>query len=112
MAFEVRAATEAERPEVAQLIREMIPGVAADQRLAWLYERNPAGRALTWQSTDPAGTPIVRERNWITFQAGELRVCASCHGVNALDQAGRPAPRNPPQALRALLEWWKTRRRQ
>src|SRR5450830_1665512 len=31
----------------------------------------PARRALTWQSTDPAGTPIVRERNWITFQAGE-----------------------------------------
>ena len=45
MAFEVRAATEAERPEVAQLIREMIPGVAADQRLAWLYEKNPASNA-------------------------------------------------------------------
>src|SRR5512146_2015265 len=48
MTFEVRAATEAERPEVAQLIREMIPGVAADARLSWLYEKNPAGRALTW----------------------------------------------------------------
>src|SRR5207344_1501599 len=48
MAFEVRAATEAERPDVAQLIREMIPGVAADARLHWLYENNPAGRALTW----------------------------------------------------------------
>jgi hypothetical protein len=72
----------------------------------------PAGRALTWQTTDPAGTPIVRERNWITFQAGEVRVCASCHGVNALDQAGRQAPRNPPQALRALLGWWKTARKQ
>jgi hypothetical protein len=26
MAFEVRAATEADRPEVAALVREMIPG--------------------------------------------------------------------------------------
>ncbi|HTL33990.1 MAG TPA: GNAT family N-acetyltransferase [Kofleriaceae bacterium] len=61
MAFEVRAATEAERGDVAQLIREMIPGVAADARLAWLYEKNPAGRALTW---------IAREN-------GELAGCTS-----------------------------------
>jgi hypothetical protein len=68
----------------------------------------PARRALTWQTTDPKGTAIVRERNWITFQAGEMRVCASCHGVNARNQAGQPDPRNKPQALRELLEWWKT----
>lgn len=46
--FEVRVAREADRDDVAQLIREMIPGVAADQRLAWMYENNPAGRAITW----------------------------------------------------------------
>lgn len=68
----------------------------------------PARRALTWQSTDAAGTPIVRERNWITFQAGEMRSCASCHGTNTLDQAGRSAPANKPQALRQLLRYWKT----
>jgi mono/diheme cytochrome c family protein len=68
----------------------------------------PAGRALTWQTTDPRGTAVVRERNWITFQAGEMRVCASCHGVNSRDQAGRFAPLNPPEALRGLLKWWKT----
>jgi hypothetical protein len=68
----------------------------------------PARRALSWQTTDRSGEAIVRERNWITFQAGEMRVCASCHGVNARDQAGRAAPVHKPQALRALLGWWKT----
>ncbi|HEY5801425.1 MAG TPA: hypothetical protein VIT92_14470 [Burkholderiaceae bacterium] len=68
----------------------------------------PAGRALTWQTTDPAGNAIVRERNWITFQAGEVRVCASCHGVNSRDQAGFAAPINKPEALRELLAHWKT----
>ncbi|MES2149672.1 MAG: hypothetical protein V4508_07740 [Pseudomonadota bacterium] len=79
--------------------------IAADGSTAALV---PAGRALTWQSTDREGRPVVRERNWITFQAGEVRVCASCHGVNTLNQAGRPTPQNRPQALRDLLTWWKT----
>lgn len=61
MGFDVRAATSADRDEVTALIREMIPGVAADQRLRWLYEDNPAGRALTW---------IARE-------AGEVAGCTS-----------------------------------
>ena len=52
MAFEVRAARDDDRRDVTQLIREMIPGVAADQRLKWLYETNPAGRALTWIATE------------------------------------------------------------
>jgi hypothetical protein len=68
----------------------------------------PARRALTWQLTDPAGTGVVRERFWLTFQPGEMRSCASCHGVNRLDQAGNPPPTNPPQALRALVNWWRT----
>jgi hypothetical protein len=71
----------------------------------------PARRALSWQTTDRSGQAVVRERNWITFQAGEMRVCASCHGVNTHDQAGRPAPINQPEALRALLAWWKTQPR-
>jgi hypothetical protein len=79
--------------------------IAADGSTAALV---PARRALTWQTTDPAGTPIVRERNWITLQAGEMRVCASCHGINTHDQAGRLAPQNKPQALRDLLHYWKT----
>ncbi|MDB5958829.1 MAG: hypothetical protein JWP59_123 [Massilia sp.] len=69
----------------------------------------PARRALTWQTVDPAGTPIVRERNWITFQAGEMRTCASCHGTNTVNQAGLAAPMNKPEALRQLLRHWKAR---
>nr|WP_315484002.1 hypothetical protein [uncultured Undibacterium sp.] len=67
----------------------------------------PAARALTWQTTDPQGNPVVRERNWISFKAGEIRVCASCHGVNHRDQANFPAPMNKPEALRELLARWK-----
>ncbi|MES2297417.1 MAG: hypothetical protein V4582_10260 [Pseudomonadota bacterium] len=68
----------------------------------------PARRALTWQSLDPAGVPIVRERSWITLQPGEIRTCPSCHGLNSVDQAGRGVPANKPQALRELLSYWKT----
>jgi GNAT superfamily N-acetyltransferase len=53
MAFEVRAATEADRPEVAALVREMIPGVDVTARLEWLYtDKNPAGTALTWIASE------------------------------------------------------------
>jgi len=68
----------------------------------------PARRALAWQTTDATGTPIVRERVWVTFQPGEVRVCASCHGANDKDQAGRSAPTNEPEALRDLLKYWKS----
>lgn len=68
----------------------------------------PARRAMAWQSTDAAGVPIVRERVWVTFQPGEIRVCASCHGVNSRNQANQPTPTHKPEALRALLAHWKT----
>ncbi len=68
----------------------------------------PARRALAWQSTDAAGNAVVRERVWVTFQPGEVRVCASCHGVNTKDQSGAPPPVNKPEALRDLLRFWKT----
>ena len=52
----------------------------------------PAQRALSWELTnnDAPGAEkgVVRERYWLTFQPGEVRVCASCHGLNSLDQAG------------------------
>ena len=68
----------------------------------------PTKRALTWQTADASGTAIVRERNWITFQPGEIRSCPACHGVNKTDQAGKASPQNEPEALRQLLKWWKT----
>lgn len=67
----------------------------------------PARRALAWQTTDAAGNAVVRERVWITVQPGEVRVCASCHGANTQDQAGRATPTNKPEALRELMRAWK-----
>lgn len=67
----------------------------------------PARRAMTWQTTDAGGTGVVRERMWITFQPGEIRVCSSCHGVNDKDQAGNAPAANVPQALTDLMTHWK-----
>ena len=67
----------------------------------------PASRGLSWQLEDPAGNAIVRERYWLSFRAGEIRSCTSCHGVNSVDQAGHTVATNPPRALRELLESWK-----
>lgn len=78
--------------------------VAPDGSLAAFV---PAQRALTWQLTDSTGTGVVRERNWLTFQPGEIRVCGSCHGLSDKDQAGQSAPTNDPQALQTLLVQWK-----
>jgi hypothetical protein len=68
----------------------------------------PARRAMTWQLTDTEGSGVVRERYWLTFQPGEIRLCASCHGVNTKDQAGHLPPTNVPEALTRLLEYWKS----
>ena len=67
----------------------------------------PANRALSWQTVDPAGEPVVRERVWVTLQAGEIRTCAGCHGENSRNQAGEATPTNQPQALRELMRHWK-----
>lgn len=67
----------------------------------------PAQRALSWQLTDDEGTAVVRERYWLTFQPGEIRVCGACHGLSQYDQAGNTTPENPPQALLELLNEWQ-----
>ncbi len=79
--------------------------IAADGSVAAFV---PARRAVTWQTASPSGEPVVRERYWLTFQPGEIRACANCHGVNRKNQADQPASTNPPEALRALLRHWKT----
>src|SRR5678815_426329 len=48
---EIRAAAVEDRSDILTLVREMIPGVDAEARWRWLYETNPAGRALTWIAT-------------------------------------------------------------
>lgn len=68
----------------------------------------PAQRAMTWQLTDEEGVGVVRERYWVTFQPGEIRICTSCHGLSEYDQAGETPPTNPPQALLELLQYWQT----
>ena len=68
----------------------------------------PAQRAMTWQSIDPTGTPVVRERYWITFQPGEIRTCGGCHGVNDRDQSGALPSTIKAEAFRALLKHWQT----
>lgn len=78
--------------------------IAADGSVAAFV---PARRAMTWQTTDGAGAAVVRERMWITFQPGEIRVCESCHGVNEQDQAGNAVASNAPQALLQVLQTWK-----
>ncbi|MEA3208916.1 MAG: hypothetical protein QOE70_1973 [Chthoniobacter sp.] len=69
----------------------------------------PAGKAMTWHllDDDAAKTSQVKERFWVTFQRGEIRTCANCHGINTADQAGATKPVNPPAALAALLQFWK-----
>src|SRR6185436_3921096 len=68
----------------------------------------PARRAMTHQTTDTNGNHVVRERYWITYQPGEIRTCAVCHGLNAQNQAGGQLPTNAPTALRDLLRFWKS----
>jgi hypothetical protein len=68
----------------------------------------PARRAMSWHLSDPNHTPVVRERYWLTFQPGEVRVCASCHGINTKSQVNQNPPTNTPSALTALLQFWKS----
>ena len=77
--------------------------IAADGSVALFV---PARRAMAWQTTAADGEPVVRERYWITFQAGEVRVCDGCHGVNTVNQAGGGATTQTPQALSNLLQHW------
>ena len=69
----------------------------------------PANRAVTWQFTGTNNNEsVVKERYWISFRPGEVRTCANCHGINAVDQLGRSSPTNAPLALRQLLRTWRT----
>lgn len=78
--------------------------VAADGSVAAFV---PAQKPLTWQLIGPTGKPVVRERYWITFSAGEIRTCVNCHGINEKSQTGALPPANEPDALRDLLNTWK-----
>jgi hypothetical protein len=68
----------------------------------------PARRAMSWQLADTNGVGVVRERYWLTFAPGEIRTCASCHGINQTSQNNTAAPTNTPLALVQLLTYWKS----
>ena len=91
----------------AQLPFQGVPSAVAlapDGSVAALL---PARRAMSWQLTD-GQTPVVRERYWLSLQSGEIRVCASCHGVNQRSQTGSADAQNAPEGLRQLLRLYKT----
>ena len=70
----------------------------------------PTRRALSWQTTGADGTPVVRERFWLTVQPGEIRACDGCHGINRSGQAAQPPATNSPLALVALVQQWSAAR--
>ncbi|MBX3155939.1 MAG: GNAT family N-acetyltransferase [Deltaproteobacteria bacterium] len=53
----VRIADDGDRDEIDNLLAAMMPGADIPGRRRWLYDTNPAGRALTWVAT--AGTGEV-----------------------------------------------------
>ena len=77
--------------------------IAEDGSVAFFV---PARRALSWQSLSPVGEAVVRERYWITLQAGEIRACGGCHGVNQVDQSGALPSLQKAEAFRDLLRHW------
>lgn len=100
----IKATTLRPRPGITETPAGLPEGsttIAADGSVAALV---PAQRATSWQLIEHSGTPVVRERYWLSFQAGEIRSCTSCHGVNRTDQLGGDVAANPPAALRSLLE--------
>ncbi len=88
-----------------QQFRDSVMKVAEDGSVAGFV---PASRAMTWRLTDADGTGIVSERYWLTFQPGEIRVCASCHGLDTTDHQGLTEPENPPLALAELLQYFNS----
>jgi len=94
--------TTALNPQIYDGVREGTVRIGEDGSMAAIV---PAQRAMSWQLIDPEGEAVVRERYWISFQSGEIRVCASCHGVNTMDQQLAPLPTNTPMALTDLLDY-------
>ena len=102
--FSIRRAEPGDRRVVADLVREMMPGCDAERRLSWLYEGNPAGRALTWLAC--AGDDVAGCTSFFPFRLqldgaqalaalggdGWVRPTFRRHGIGAaLHEASRSA---------------------
>src|SRR5436853_7310900 len=69
--FVIRAASATEsasdRAEIRSVIEELIPGTDVDRRLAWMYDANPAGRAITWLAIDDATGAVAGATSYFPF---------------------------------------------
>ena len=59
MSFRVRPARDADAPAVLELLAEHVPQADPRARYAWLYQRNPGGRALTWVVEEETSATIA-----------------------------------------------------
>ena len=93
MGLTVELATAADRGAIVELVREMVPGVDPRTRMRWLYDDNPAGRALTWLARD--GREIAGATSYFPFRV-------RLDGADALGALGGDGYVRPPYRRRGL----------
>jgi GNAT superfamily N-acetyltransferase len=57
--YSIRAASDADQPEILALLREHTPQVDPARKWEWIYVGNPEGRALTWVAVDDASGDLA-----------------------------------------------------
>jgi hypothetical protein len=73
--FALREASDADRPQLLELISAMAPHVDPGKRWAWMYRGNPAGPALTWLAVDARTERIAGVSSYFPIRmwaAGEV----------------------------------------
>jgi GNAT superfamily N-acetyltransferase len=65
--FSIRTALPADHAAVRAVIAELIPSLDPLQRMAWMYEANPEGRAITWLAIDDATGAIAGATSYFPF---------------------------------------------
>ena len=63
---------------------------------------------LDCHSNLPEPLGVTQEKFSHDIHAQKGLTCASCHGINTVDQANHAPPTNSPLALVRLLNYWKT----
>jgi GNAT superfamily N-acetyltransferase len=66
--FSIRTADASDRAAVRDVIAELIPGIDVDARLAWMYDTNPAGRAITWLAIDADSGAVAGATSYFPFE--------------------------------------------
>jgi GNAT superfamily N-acetyltransferase len=65
--FSIRTAQLADHAAVRAVIAELIPSTDPLQRMAWMYEANPAGEAITWLAYDDASGEVAGATSYFPF---------------------------------------------